>query len=149
MWYAAVMTGPKHARRLGLLFVCLLLPVAPGCGLDPIDYARCETGNTCQPYCERLSECGLASQADCCLSCLDRTDQDLEPFGGRCVFEQDCTKASHCILCDQYCAKLDECGLSTSGCYGGCETLLAGGASAEGYQCVVDAECEDVSNCGI
>lgn len=142
------MDGSPRGRR-GALLCCALILGAAGCELSPTDLVRCETGNTCGPYCERLLACDLASQADCCLSCLERTDQDLEPYGGRCVFEEDCTKASHCILCDQYCDKLAECGLSTSGCYEGCETVLAGGASPEGYQCVVDASCEDVSNCGV
>ncbi len=104
----------------------------------------------CQTYCTEVVGCGLAFEPECLASCTTREASGKAPFGEECVLNEDCDSASRCILCDQYCDKLESCDVSTdSSCVSSCDTLLAGGAEVEPYQCVIDASCDEVPNCGI
>ncbi len=53
-------------------------------------------------------------------------------------------------VCNQYCSKLRTCGVSASStCVDDCRTITEAGGSTSSYACVVEADCPDVSNCGI
>lgn len=53
-------------------------------------------------------------------------------------------------MCEAYCRKLVQCGvMGGDGCVEDCRTLTESGTSQESYQCVIKADCAQVSNCGI
>lgn len=131
----------RHIARWSLLLLLLPVFVGEGCG---------EVSERCSTYCKGIVACGFDLQPSCETRCESRTSFGADPYGERCVLNEDCAAASLCILCDQYCERLDECSLSTTSCSSSCRTNLEGGADEGSYQCVIDAaNCEEVPNCGI
>jgi hypothetical protein len=131
--------------------LALAAAVAIGVGAcDPWAWLFGEPSEQCQTYCAKMVECKFDSQSACETTCQDDVDANRSPEFEDCVMTQDCAPASRCILCQQYCAKLTQCGVSTdTNCQPSCDTNLASGADSGKYQCVVDGACSDISNCGV
>lgn len=119
-------------------------------GCDFFSWMSAREGERCGDYCAQIVECELETEAACLDACADKVSGEEAPDAEDCVLEQDCATASRCIVCEQYCGKLDDCKVDTDdACASSCETLLAGGADVEPYQCVIDEVCDDIATCGI